>query len=373
MEGIRRTLIRQIFDSAPVDAINLGLGQPDLPTPAHESLAGIAGIAQGRTSYTSTGGDAELRQAIADSLRPFVSSGEEVLVTVGSQEAMYVACLTLVDPGDEILYPDPGYPAYPVVARLIGARGVGYPLRSERAFRLDPADIEARLGERTRAVILCAPSNPTGACIERRDLEALTTLLEGRGIPWISDEIYEGFRYHERFVSPARIAPRGGLVISGLSKDLSMTGWRIGWIAAPGEITARLVATHQYLVTCASSVSQRAAVAAFTPQGRADRARYLEIFRRRRELMGEELGRIAGIRFEPPDGAFYYFVDVSAHGDSLEIGRRILEQQRVVTIPGEAFGGGGAGFLRLSFAASEEQIREGVRRIATELGAARGS
>jgi len=369
LTGVERTLIRRIFDEAPPDAINLGLGQPDLPTPAPAALAGIAAIARGETGYTSTAGDPRLRRAIADSLRPAVSGPEQVLVTVGSQEAMFAALLALVDPGDEVLYPDPGYPAYPVVAHLLGARAVPYPLRRERGFRPAPRDIEAQLGERTRAVILCAPSNPTGACMAPDDLAELVRLLERADVPWISDEIYAGFHYGERLVSPADLAPERGLVVSGLSKDMSMTGWRIGWVAGPEAIVSRIIAAHQYLVTCASSVSQGAALAAFTAEGRAERRRYLEIFRARRVLMADELSRVPGVRFDLPDGAFYFFVDVSAHGGSLELARRILQRRKVVTIPGEAFGERGAGFLRISFAASEEAIREGVRRIALELGA----
>jgi aspartate aminotransferase len=371
MTGIERTLIRQIFDAAPPGAINLGLGQPDLPTPPLAALAGVAGIAAGKTGYTSTAGNAALRSAIAESYRPFASALEEVVVTVGSQEAMFASCLTLVDAGQEILYPDPGYPAYPVVARLIGARPISYPLRPERRFRLDPQDIADRLTDRTGLVILLAPSNPTGACIDRHDLRALTELLENKGVPWVSDEIYAGFTYQERFHSPAEYSKTGGLVISGLSKDMSMTGWRIGWVVGGEQIIARIIAAHQYLVTCAPSISQSAALAAFSPQGAVERARYLDIFSRRREIMGEELSRIPDLRFSLPEGAFYFFVDVSAYGDSMAISRGILEHQQVVTIPGEAFGDNAAGFLRISFAASEAAIREGIGRIAEELDSIR--
>ena len=367
VSGLERTLIRQIFDSAPAGAINLGLGQPDLPTPDVAALHGIEAITSGRTAYTSTAGDPALRKALADRYHPFARGPEDVLVTVGSQEAMYVACLGLLDRGDEVLYPDPGYPAYPVVAELVGARAVAYPLRPGRRFRLDPADVASRLTERTRAVILCAPSNPTGASIERADVEELTRLLEQRGVPWISDEIYSGFSYDGPFLSPADVAPDGGLVISGLSKDLSMTGWRVGWIVGPREILARLIAIHQYLVTCASSISQHAALAAFTPAGIEARRTYLEIFRRRRALMAEELGRIPGFGFTPPDGAFYFYVDVTRYGDSLELARALLERAGVVTIPGEAFGNNGRGYLRISFAASDAAIRDGVQRIGREL------
>jgi len=365
--NLERTLIRQIFDSAPPDAINLGLGQPDLASPRSVSLAGVRAIADGKTDYGATAGDGDLRAAIAATYPSLAQGAENVVVTVGSQEAMFATCMALLDPGDEILYPDPGYPAYPTVARLLGAVPRAYPLRAERGFRIDIDEIERRLGQRTRLVIVTEPSNPTGAFSEVDELRALAELLDRRGIPWISDEIYAGFAYDREFTSLSAIAPEGGLVVSGLSKDASMTGWRIGWAVGPTEILRKIVAVHQYSVTCASRVCQLAALAAFTPEGRAERHRYVEIFRGRRGLMAEELSRIPGIEVSPPDGAFYFFVDISAYGTSRDVARRILENQNVVTIPGIAFGEGGEGYIRLSFAASDDKIREGVRRIGEEL------
>jgi aspartate aminotransferase len=367
MDGVERTLIRRIFDGAPPGSINLGLGQPDLPTPPGISLAGIEGIASGRTGYTSTAGDPALRAAIARRYPGIARGGEGVVVTIGSQEAVFVAALTLVDPGTEVLVPDPGYPAYPVLARLAGATAVPYPLRPERRFRLDPHDIASRLTERTRLVILCSPSNPTGAIDDDADLARLAALLAERGVPWLSDEIYAGFAYDRPIASIARHAPAGGLVVAGLSKDLSMTGWRIGWAVGPEEIVARLIACHQYVVTCASSVSQTAALAALTPAAEEERRRYLEIFRRRRAVMLEALRAIPGVAVDPPDGAFYVFLDVRPFGSSLAIAERVLRRRRVITIPGEAFGPGGAGFLRISYAASEADIRAGIAGLAAEL------
>lgn len=364
---LERTLIRRIFDAAPRDAINLGLGQPDLATPVAVCVAGIEAIRTGRTRYTATAGDPTLREAIAGRYGSFARGAEQVVVTVGSQEAMFAALLCLVDPGDEVLFPDPGYPAYPVAAELVGALPIPYPLRKDRGFRIDPRDVESRLGERTRAVILCSPSNPTGAIHRAEDLERIVRLLDRRGVPWISDEIYAGQVYGGEAPSPRRWSDDGGLIVSGLSKEFSMTGWRVGWVVGPGHLVERLTAVHQYLVTCASSISQAAAQAAFTEAG-ADAAReYLEIFRRRRDLMAAELSRIPGIRFEMPDGAFYFFVDVSDYGSSLTLGRRILERCNVVTVPGEAFGDGGRGYLRISFAATENDIVQGVRAIRREL------
>jgi aspartate/methionine/tyrosine aminotransferase len=363
---LERTLIRRIFDSAPADAINLGLGQPDLPTPPVLADAGVAGIAAGKTGYTSTAGDPALRQAIADD-SAIARSRDDVLVTVGSQEAMFVTCLGLLDPGDEVLYPDPGYPAYPAVAGLIGARATPYPLRAENGFRLSAKDIAARIGERTRAVIVNEPSNPTGAFSTERELSEVAALLAGRGVCLISDEIYSGFAFDRPFVSLSQLAPEAGLVISGLSKDVSMTGWRIGWVSGPDALMQRLIAVHQYVVTCTSSVSQAAALEAFSPAGRRARSEYLEIFRTRRSLMHEELQRIPHVAVTSPDGAFYFFVDLSHYGESRATCERILRNQQVVVIPAEAFGTSAPGFVRISFAASDDAIREGVRRIAAEL------
>jgi aspartate/methionine/tyrosine aminotransferase len=366
VQSLERTLIRQIFDSAPADAINLGLGQPDLPTPGCVALAGVAAVTAGRTRYTTTAGDPALRQAIAESYGSFASGPASVLITIGSQEAMFAACLGLVDPGDEILYPDPGYPAYPAVARLVGASPVAYALRAEDGFRARAEEIARVLSERTRLVILCAPSNPTGACHDAQELQRILALLSRHGVSWLSDEVYAGLRYDEHPCSPAPWSA-DGVVISGLSKEMCMTGWRLGWVVGPEALVARLVAAHQYLVTCASSISQAAALAAFTPAGRIAREAIRERFRQRRALMARELGHIPGIRFEPPQGAFYFFVDVSRYGSSLAIAQRLLERRKVVTIPGQAFGANGEGYLRISFAASEADIERGVRALGAEL------
>ena len=183
----------------------------------------------------------------------------------------------------------------------------------------------------------------------------------------MSDEIYGGFAYERQAPSLSRFAPHGGLVVSGLSKDLSMTGWRVGGVVGPQDTIARITAAHQYLVTCASSVSQAAALVALGEAAQSDREAYLEIFRHRRALMAEELRRISKLPVTMPDGAFYFFLDVRGFGDSLAIAARLLQERRVIVIPGEAFGLGGAGFLRVSYAASDDDIRTGVRALGEEL------
>ena len=367
MDGVERTLIRRIFDAAPPGSINLGLGQPDLATPPRICLAGIDGIVAGKTGYTGTAGDPAVRAAVAARYPGVASGAESVVVTIGSQEAVFASAMTLVDAGDEVLVPDPGYPAYPVVAQLLGAKALTYPLRPERAFRIDPADVVARLTPRTRLVILCSPSNPTGAMDLDADLEVLAGALKDRGVWWLSDEIYAGFAYERRAPSISRFTPACGLVVSGLSKDLSMTGWRIGWVVGPEAVVGRITAAHQYLVTCASSVSQAAALVALSAEAETDRAAYLEIFRRRRALMADELRRIPRLPVTMPDGAFYFFLDVRAFGQSQEIAERLLRNRRVIVIPGEAFGPGGTGFLRVSYAAHDDDIRTGVRALGEEL------
>jgi aspartate/methionine/tyrosine aminotransferase len=360
---MERTLIRQIFDAAPRDAINLGLGEPDLPTPDAICEGGLRAIEERRTGYTTTAGDPELRRAVADRYPDAAGGPENVLITVGSQQALFTACLTLVEPGTEVLYPDPGYPAYPTVVRLVGADPVPYRLAADRGFQLDAEAVEQALSPRTSLAILCAPSNPTGACHPPEALRSVVDLLAARGIPWLSDEVYAALTFEQPALSPSSLAPAGGLVVSSLSKEASMTGWRVGWLVGPEQAIARATAVHQHQVTCSPGISQRAALAAFGDEGRRAIAEWRERLRQRRELMGEALSHLPGVGFRRPEGGFYYFVDVSAHGHSLEIARRILERHKVVTIPGEAFGEHGAGYLRLSFAADEREIVEGVRRV----------
>jgi aspartate aminotransferase len=367
--ALRRTLIRELFESAPPDTLNLGLGQPDLVTPEPIRRAGVRAIEEGWTGYSPTAGYPGLREAVAERYPGFCSGPEGVVVTVGAEEAVCLALFTLLDPGDEVLVPDPGFPSYPVVTRLAGGVPVPYPLRAERGFELDPADIEKRLGERTRLVILCNPSNPAGAVEEEATLRELARLAERRDFYWLADEIYEAFDYESRHVSLARLSDRG-LVVSGVSKSLSMTGWRIGWLAsADPAFAAKATALHQYLVTCSCSISQRAAEAALGEEGRACQRELVERFRRRRDLLRASLEQKAGLSLSPPRGAFYLFADVRRWGNSLALARRLIDEARVMTVPGEAFGAQAAGWLRLSYAASEEVLEEAAERIARVLRA----
>lgn len=358
--GIRRTLIRRMFDEAGPDAINLGLGEPDLATPGVIADAGVEAIRSGDTRYTATAGDPELRRAIA------ARSGQDpdrIVVTAGSQEALFIAVMALVGAGDEVLVPDPGYPAYGTLVALAGGRAVPYPLRRERAYRVDPLDVDACCTAATRAVVLCSPGNPTGAVHDDADLARITASLAERGVAWISDEVYREVRFHPgRVPSPADHDPDGGVVVSGFSKDLSMTGWRIGWAATPPGLVEAMVAIHQHVLTCAPSIAQRAATVAAGPDGDRARGEHLEVLTRRRACMLDALADAPGIEAAPPDGGLFCFVAVQGCRDSLALATRLLREHGVLTIPGVAFGPGGEGGIRLSFAASEDEIRAGVAR-----------
>ncbi len=365
VEGLRRTLIREWFEAAPRDAIQLGLGQPDLPTPPEIALGGVGAIARRETGYTATAGDAKLRERVAASYPGFARGPENVIITVGSQQALFAALACLVDEGDEVLVPDPGYPAYPTTVRLLGGTPVPYPLRPEGGFRLEPQAILERLSPRTRAALFCSPSNPTGVVHGPEELRPVLEALAARGVAWLADEVYGGLVYDGEHVSAATYAPAdSGIVVSGLSKDASMTGWRLGWAVGPAGVVERMVALQQHLVTCPPAPAQAAALAALEPSGQRARARLRERFAQRRTTMVEALRSIPDLSFPEPQGAFYCFVDVRAYtGSGLALGRRLLDEARVLTVPGEAFGTQGCGHLRLSFAAPREAIVQGVARL----------
>jgi len=365
---IERTLIRTFFESAPADAINLGLGEPDWKTAPEISIAGIGGIAAGYTGYSSTAGDPALRKEIETLYPGGGQEGKRVLVTCGSQQALFAALLTLVDAGSDVLIPDPGYPGYANAVKLVGAQPRCYRLSAERGFELDGSAIERALTPKTQLVILNAPANPTGRNYPRSALVDVVKMLGDRGIPWLSEEVYARLSFDEAFVSPLALAPEAGVVISGLSKDMCMTGWRIGWLVAPEAIIRKATAVHQQMVTCASNVSQQAARAAFTPAGVRALERWRTTLARRRECMSRALSEIPDIEFARPEGAFYFFVDVRRHGDSMQIAQRLLDEQKVISIPGIAFGAAGEGYLRLSFAAAESNIERGISGLRSVLG-----
>ncbi len=367
--AIQPTLIRRFRAKAGPDSLDLGIGQPDLPVPDPVRRAAAEAVERDRAPYSDNLGLPATRRAVA---RHCGVSPDQTMITCGVQEGLAVATLGLVDPGDEVLVPDPGFPAYPNLVRAAGATPVAYPLDPDDEFALDLAAIERRLSDHTSAIVLNFPSNPTGRVAEAGTLDKLLDLLDDRGVRWISDEIYADYCYGSRATpSPRALAGEEGppgLELAGLSKSMHVMGWRLGWLVGPSEWIRRLKPLHQHLVTCAPTPIQRAAVAALE---RYDElfAPTLETFADRRRLSVERARQLPGVGLVEPDGAFYVFLDVRRHTDeqttSLALAEAILEEVDVVVIPGSGFGDTGEGFLRLAYTRRRPELREAFDRLAS--------
>ncbi|MDQ1557966.1 MAG: aspartate aminotransferase [Pyrinomonadaceae bacterium] len=367
LRGIEKSMIRQLFDRALPGSINLGLGEPDLPTPDVIRRAAVRVIQEEQNGYTTHAGLPALRALVSADYPQLHATTDDVIITAGSQEALYLALLTLVDEGDEVLLPDPGFVAYPTIVRMAGGRPVFYRLPARDAFAFDAEDFRRRLTPRTKAVVVISPSNPTGRALSRRDLAAMADALGDSAAYVISDEIYREIYFgDERPPSVSETHAARSIVIGGLSKSMSMTGWRVGWMCGAQEVIKSALVLHGYVTTCASTVSQKAALAAWTDEAAAARAETRRIFRARRDQLLSLIEHELKLPAIAPEGAFYLMLDVSAHGSSLEVAERLLAH-RVITVPGSAFGKEGEGYLRLSFCADAPTLAEGVKRIKSAL------
>ncbi len=358
-------MIRQLFDRARAGSINLGLGEPALPTPDCIRRAAVRVIQEEQNGYTTHAGLPALRELIAADYPRLDATPDNVIVTAGSQEALYLALMTLVDEGDEVLLPDPGFVAYPTIVRMAGGHPVFYRLPARDGFAFDAEDFRRRLTPRTKAVVVISPSNPTGRTFSRADLAGMADALRDSNAYVISDEIYREIYYGDE--RPGSIsehhAARRSIVISGLSKSMSMTGWRVGWMCGAPDVIKSALVLHGYVTTCASTVSQKAALAAWTEEAEEARSETRRIFRVRRDEFLTLIASELGLQAVAPDGAFYLMLDVSAlEGNSLEVAERLLEHG-VITVPGSAFGAEGEGYLRLSFCADVPRLAEGIKRI----------
>lgn len=366
--GIEKSLIRQFFDRSLPGSINLSFGEPDHETPRIIRCAATRAIEEEQNGYTLQAGLPALRQLVAADYPHLDATPEQVIITAGSQEALYLALMTLVDEGDEVLIPDPGFVAYATVVQMAGGRPIPYSLPAARDFAFDAGEFRRRLSERTRAVVCISPSNPTGRTLSREELAAMADALKDTGAYVISDEIYRELYYtEERPASISEYYPRT-VVVSGLSKSMSMTGWRLGWLCGTSEVVQSALVLHGYVTTCASTVSQKAALAAWTTEAEEERNRARRIFRQRRDFLLGLIDSELGLRVVVPDGAFYVMADITAYGNSIEVAESMLDA-RVITIPGGAFGREGEGFLRLSFCADKAALVEGVRRMSRALTA----
>ena len=363
LRGIEKSPIRQITDRARPGDISFGLGEPDLPTPEVIRREAVRVIQEERNGYTLQAGLPALRERVAQDYPHLNLSNDQVIITAGSQEAMYLAMMTLVEPGDEVLIPNPGFVAYPTITRMAGGSPTFYQLPASSDFSFDLDDFKLQLNSKTKVVVCTSPSNPTGRTLTNEELRSMAEAVEQSGSDAfiISDEIYRDLYYTgERPSSMSDFYPRT-IVISGLSKSTCMTGWRLGWILGDQEVIRSAHLLHGYVTTCASTVSQKASLAAWSDEAVEARRQIRLTFHERRDHLLASL-RSVGLQCVTPDGAFYTMVDIREYGSSMEVAEKILEGG-VVTVPGNAFGSQAEGFLRVSFCADLPLLSEGVKRV----------
>jgi aspartate aminotransferase len=363
LRDIEKSPIRQITDRAKPGDISFGLGEPDLPTPDVIRREAMRVIQEEQNGYTLQAGLPALRARVAQDYPHLNPSTDQVIVTAGSQEAMYLALMTLVEAGDEVLIPNPGFVAYPTITRMAGGRPTFYKLPAAENFAFDLDDFKRQISSKTKVVVCTSPSNPTGRTLTDGDLRGIAQAVgESSDAFIISDEIYRDLYYDgERPGSISEFYPFT-VVISGLSKSMSMTGWRLGWILGDEGVIRAAHLLHGYVTTCASTISQKAALAAWTNEAAGARAEIRGTFQHRRDHLLELIRGECGLRCVTPDGAFYTMVDIARYGSSMEVAEAMLESG-VVTVPGNAFGSEGEGFLRVSFCADLPVLAEGVKRM----------
>ena len=366
--------IRRFFDivSEMKDVISLGVGEPDITTPWRCSDAAIYSLRTGHTHYTSNRGLKELTRLISEYEARFgvrYDPATEVMVTVGASEGIDLALRALIEPGDEVLVPDPSYVSYMPCVAFAGGVCVPMKTTAENGFRLTADMLKARITPKTKAVIFPYPNNPTGGVMEPEDMKELAAALDGTDIVVIADEIYAELTYtgrpHVAFASIPGMRERT-ITLNGFSKAFAMTGWRMGYACAPKEILDVMMRVHQYTIMCAPTAGQYAAVEALKSGLETDFAdvkRMVRQYDRRRRVIVDGL-RAAGLETHEPLGAFYAFPCVRSTGmTSQEFCVRLLEEERVACVPGDAFGETGEGYVRCSYASSLENITEAVRRI----------
>ncbi|MDE7353951.1 MAG: aminotransferase class I/II-fold pyridoxal phosphate-dependent enzyme [Acetatifactor sp.] len=367
---IKPSGIRKFFDivSEMKDAISLGVGEPDFDTPWHIREEGIYSLERGRTFYTSNSGLKELRQEVCNYMRR--SQGidydplKEVLITVGGSEAIDIGLRAMINPGDEVLIPQPSYVSYEPCAILAGAKPVIINLKAENQFRLTARELEEAITDRTKILILPFPNNPTGAIMERKDLEAIAEVILKHDIFVMSDEIYAELTYKDKHVSIASLPGmrERTILINGFSKAYAMTGWRLGYACGPENILQQMTKIHQFAIMCAPTTSQYAAVDALK-NGDEDVAQMRTAYNQRRRYLMNAF-REMGLECFEPFGAFYVFPCIKEFGmTSDEFATRFLEEEKVAVVPGTAFGDCGEGYLRISYAYSLENLKVAIGRL----------
>ncbi len=362
--------IRKFFDIANEmgDAISLGVGEPDFDTPWHIREEGIYSLEKGKTFYSANAGLLELRQEICNYMKRRFNleycAKEQTLVTVGGSEAIDLALRILVSEGDEVLIPEPSYVSYTPCTIFAGGTPIAIPTKEEDNFKLTPEMLKQYITPRTKVLILPYPNNPTGAIMEKDDLEAIAEVIRETNIIILSDEIYSELTYGKQHISIANIEGmyERTILISGFSKSYAMTGWRLGYALGPEPLMKMMTKMHQFAIMCAPTTSQYAAIEAMR-NGDNDVKMMCESYNQRRRFMVEHF-RNMGLSCFEPEGAFYVFPSIKETGlSSMEFCETLLKEEKVAVVPGSAFGTYGEGFIRCSYAYSVEELKEALVRI----------
>ena len=369
--GLKPSGIRKFFDIAATmkDVISLGIGEPDFTTPGPILEAGIRSLRAGETHYTSNSGKLEFRQAVAGNIKRLYGVSydpvDEVIATVGVSEALSLVMTALLDPGDEVIIPTPCFVSYQASVTLAGGVPVEIPSRMEDNFQLDPEHIRAAITPRTKVIFVGYPSNPTGAVATRETLERVAEIAIEHDLLIVSDEIYDRLVYNFTHVCVPALGDevrKRTILLGGLSKAYAMTGWRIGYACGPADIIKGMVRVHQYAIMSAPTIAQDAALEAMTNGEKFVQEMVAEYDRRRKLIVGG-LNKLGLTTFEPR-GAFYAFPRISASGmDDEAFAETLLKEEHVAVVPGNAFGKGGEGFVRCSYATTYEKIEEALRRM----------
>lgn len=368
--NIKPSGIRKFFDivSEMEDAISLGVGEPDFDTPWHIRDEGIYSLEKGKTFYTSNAGLKELRQEICNyygrKQGVVYNPLTETLVTVGGSEGIDLALRCMLNPGDEVIIPTPCYVSYEPCTVMADGVPVILPLKNENQFRLTPEELEGAITEKTKVLILAFPNNPTGAIMEKEDLEAIAPIIEKHDLLVISDEIYSELSYKSKHVSICSIPGmrERTIIINGFSKAYAMTGWRLGYALGPETIIKQMIKLHQFAIMCAPTTSQYAAIEALK-NGEEDVIEMTEAYNQRRRYLMNEFKEMGLPCFEP-FGAFYVFPCIKEFGmTSEEFALKFLEEEKVAVVPGTAFGDCGEGFLRISYAYSIDDLKVAIGRL----------
>ncbi len=369
--GLKPSGIRKFFDIAATmkDVISLGIGEPDFTTPRPILEAGIRSLQAGETHYTSNSGKREVRRAVAENLKRLYGVSydplEEIILTVGVSEALYLTFTAILDPGDEVIIPTPCFVSYQAEVIMAGGVPVEIPSTMEDKFQLDPDHIRAAITPRTKAIFVGYPCNPTGAVAEREKLLEIGKIAIEHDLLIVSDEIYDRLVYNFQHVCVPSLGEEiknRTILLGGLSKAYAMTGWRIGYACGPSDIIKGMVRIHQFTIMSAPTTAQDAALEALT-NGNQYVLEMVAEYDRRRRLIVDGLNRLGLACFEPR-GAFYAFPKIKASGmDDETFAEKLLEEEHVAVVPGNAFGAGGEGFVRCSYATAYEKIEEALHRM----------